>query len=233
VDVNFTAPTDTGGISTYITSYTATSTPGNVSVTKTTGLPTPGSTSVINIPGLTKGQPYTFTVYATNPIGNSSNSSASSSVTPADPPNAPTLNLVTTSTTNTGASGSVIVNYSAPADNGGATITSYTAVSTPGSITGSVSTAASGTITVTGLTKGTAYTFIVYATNRVGNSANSNTSSSITPLTFPAAPTIGTATATGPYSATVTYTAPTDTGGSAITNYTATSSPLWEDQQLM
>ena len=225
VNVNFTAPTDTGGNSTYITSYTATSTPGNISVTKTTGLPTPGSTSVINIPGLTKGQSYTFTVYATNPIGNSANSSASTSITPADVPNAPTINLVTSPTTNTGSTGSAIVNYSAPADNGGATITSYTAVSTPDSITASVSTAASGTITVTGLTKGTAYTFVVYATNRVGNSANSNTSSSITPLTFPAAPTIGTATATGPNSATVAFTAPSDTGGSVITNYTATSAP--------
>ena len=226
VDVNFTAPTDTGGNSTYITSYTAVSTPGNITVVKTTGLPTPGSTSVINVPGLTKGQSYTFTVYATNPIGNSANSNPSSSVTPADVPNAPTINLVTTSTTNTGPTGSVIVNYSAPSDNGGAAITSYTAISTPGSITGSVSQAGSGTITVNGLTKGTAYTFIVYATNRVGNSANSNTSSpAITPLTFPAAPTIGTATATGANSATVTYTAPSDTGGSTITNYTATSTP--------
>ena len=226
VDVNFTAPTDTGGNSTYITSYTATSTPGNISVTRTTSLPSPGATSVINIPGLTKGQAYTFTVFATNPIGNSANSAASTSVTPADVPNAPTLNLVTTSTTNTGPTGSVVVNYSAPADNGGAAITSYTAVSTPGSITGSVSTATSGTITVTGLTKGTAYTFVVFATNRVGNSANSNTSSpAITPLTVPAAPTIGTATPTGPNSATVAFTAPTDTGGTAITNYTVTSSP--------
>lgn len=221
VNVNFTAPTDTGGNSTYITSYTATSTPGNISVTRTTGLPTPGSTSVINIPGLTKGQPYTFTVYATNPIGNSANSSASTSITPADVPNAPTINLVTAPTTNTGPTGSAIVNYSAPADNGGAVITSYTAVSTPGGITGSVSTAASGTVTVTGLTKGTAYTFVVFATNRVGNSANSNTSLSITPLTVPAAPTIGTSTAIGPNSATVTFTAPTDTGGTVITNYVA------------
>ena len=221
VNVNFTAPTDTGGNSTYITSYTATSTPGNISVTRTTGLPTPGSTSVINIPGLTKGQPYTFTVYATNPIGNSANSSASTSITPADVPNAPTLNLVTAPTINTGPTGSAIVNYSAPTDNGGAVITSYTAVSTPGGITGSVSTAASGTITVTGLTKGTAYTFVVFATNRVGNSANSNTSLSITPLTVPAAPTIGTSTAIGPNTATVTFTAPTDTGGTVITNYVA------------
>jgi hypothetical protein len=225
VDVNFTAPTDTGGNSTYITSYTATSTPGNISVTKTTGLPTPGLASVINIPGLTKGQPYTFTVFATNPLGNSATSAASVSITPADIPNAPTINLVTTSTANTGSTGTVIVNYSAPSDNGGAVITSYTATSSPGGITGSVSQAGSGTISVTGLTKGTAYTFTVFATNRVGNSANSNTSSSITPLTVPGAPTIGTATAIGTTSATISYAAPTDTGGSTITNFIATSSP--------
>ena len=225
VDVYFTAPTDTGGISTYITSYTATSTPGNITVTKTTGLPTPGSSSFISISGLTKGQSYTFTVYATNPIGNSANSTASTTVTPADIPNAPSIGLVTTSTSNTGTTGTVIVNYTAPADNGGATITSYTAVSTPGGITSTVSQAGSGTITVTGLVKGTAYTFVVYATNRVGNSVNSNISSSITPLTVPGAPTIGTSTATGPTSATVTYTAPTDTGGSILTAFTATSNP--------
>lgn len=226
VDVVFTAPTDTGGISTYITSYTAMSTPGNISVTRTTSLPSPGSASSISITGLTKGQSYTFTVFATNPIGNSAASAASISVTPADVPNAPTVTGVAISTVNTGPSGSVQVSYTAPADNGGAAITSYTATSTPSNITGSISQAGSGTIMVTGLIKGTAYTFVVFATNRVGNSANSNTTAVITPVTVPAAPTIGTATATGPDSATVTLTGPTDTGGSVITNFTATSSPL-------
>jgi hypothetical protein len=41
----------------------------------------------------------------------------------------------------------------------------------------------------------------------------------------PGAPTIGTATATGAFSATVSFTAPSDNGGFAITSYTATSSP--------
>ena len=45
-----------------------------------------------------------------------------------------------------------------------------------------------------------------------------------TPPTVSGAPTIGTATA-GNASATVAYTAPANTGGSAITTYTATSSP--------
>ena len=41
----------------------------------------------------------------------------------------------------------------------------------------------------------------------------------------PGVPTIGTATATGPFSATVSFTAPSDNGGFTITSYTATSSP--------
>jgi len=41
----------------------------------------------------------------------------------------------------------------------------------------------------------------------------------------PGAPTIGTATATGSTTATVSYTAPASDGGSVITSYTATSSP--------
>jgi hypothetical protein len=44
-------------------------------------------------------------------------------------------------------------------------------------------------------------------------------------FTVPGAPTIGTATQTGPTTATVVYTAPASDGGTAITSYTATSSP--------
>ena len=43
--------------------------------------------------------------------------------------------------------------------------------------------------------------------------------------TVPGAPTIGSATATGATSATVSFTAPTNNGGSAILRYVATSSP--------
>ena len=44
-------------------------------------------------------------------------------------------------------------------------------------------------------------------------------------VSAPGAPTIGTATQTGPTTATVSYTAPASNGGSVITSYTATSSP--------
>ena len=49
--------------------------------------------------------------------------------------------------------------------------------------------------------------------------------SGVSATSVPGAPTIGTATATGATTATVTFTAPASNGGSVITSYTATSSP--------
>lgn len=90
-------------------------------------------------------------------------------------PDAPTIGTATATS-----STSATVSFTAPAYNGNQPISSYTAVSSPGNITGSLSQAGSGTITVNGLTKGTNYTFVVYATNAVGNSANSSASNQIT-----------------------------------------------------
>jgi hypothetical protein len=152
-----------------VTSYTATSFPGNVTFT--------GASSPITATGLTLGTSYTFTVYATNIYGNSPTSAASNSVTYAQVPGAPTIGTATA----TGYS-SATVAYTAPASNG-ETITSYTAVSTPGSFSGSAS---SGTITVSGLSPGTAYTFKVYATNAMGSGPSSAASNSITTSAAPA-----------------------------------------------
>lgn len=57
-----------------ITGYTATSTPGSITGT--------GTSSPITVTGLTNATAYTFTVHATNFVGNSSESPASNSVTP-------------------------------------------------------------------------------------------------------------------------------------------------------
>ena len=215
IDITFTAPANNGGQS--ITSYTAVSTPGNV----TASISQAGS-GTIRVTGLTAGTSYTFVVYATNLVGNSANSIASSAIIAATVPGAPTIG---TPIRVSGSSTSIDVPYSAPASNGGLAITSYTAVSSPGNITGTLSQAGSGTIRVTGLTAGTSYTFVVYATNLVGNSPNSATSSSLIPATVPGAPTIGTATASAPFTANVSFTAPASNGGLAITSYTAVSSP--------
>jgi hypothetical protein len=98
-------------------------------------------------------------------------------------------------------------------------------VSSPGGITGTLTQAGSGTISISGLSAGTTYTFTVYATNAAGNSSSSASSNSISLTSVPGAPTVGTATATGSTTATVTFTAPANNGGATITQYIATSSP--------
>jgi len=192
-----------------ITGYTATSSPGGKSGT--------GTASPISVAGLTNGTAYTFTVTATNAVGTSVASAASNSVTPAAPPGAPTIGTATAE------NASALVAFSAPSSNGGSAITGYTATASPGGKTG---TGTTSPIEVAGLTNGTAYTFTVTATNAVGTGAASGASNSVTPLsaTVPGAPTIGTAT-TGNTQASVTFTAPSSNGGSAITDYTVTSNP--------
>ena len=74
--VSFTAPSSDGGSA--ITSYTATSSPGDFTGT----ISQSGSGSII-VSGLTSGTAYTFTVTATNAIGTSLASAASNSVIPA------------------------------------------------------------------------------------------------------------------------------------------------------
>lgn len=90
-------------------------------------------------------------------------------------PSVPTIGTAT-ATGQTTAS----VTFTAPSNNGGYPITSYTAVSSPGSITATIFQAGSGTINLTGLNSNTNYTFIVYATNALGNSENTASSNQIT-----------------------------------------------------
>lgn len=71
---------------------------------------------------------------------------------------------------------SLVVSFSAPANNGGSAITSFTVTSSPA---GGTATGASSPLTVTGLTASTSYTFTVTATNAVGTSPASAASSAV------------------------------------------------------
>lgn len=76
---------------------------------------------------------------------------------------------------------------------------------------------------VQNLLNGTSYYFVVKAGNLGGLSAESNQVSA-TPATVPAAP-MNVIAVAGSEQATITFTAPTDNGGSAITGYEVTASP--------
>jgi RHS repeat-associated protein len=84
-----------------------------------------------------------------------------------------------TAVTATAGNGSASLSWTAPSSNGGATITGYTVTSTPGGFT--ATTTGGTTATVSGLSNGTAYTFLVTATNAVGTGAASAASNAVLP----------------------------------------------------
>jgi hypothetical protein len=214
--VHFAAPTAIGGVpgngGSPITSYTVTSDPEGISVTRDGR-----STSQITVTGLTGGKAYAFTVRAANAIGESASSYASNIVTPtAAIPGAPT------EVTAIPGGGQATVSFTAPLENG-SPIQFYTVFAYPSAIpfTGSTS----SPITVTGLANGKAYTFRVTATNWIGTGAASAPSDKVTPSTVPGKPTNVQA-VRGNGQATVSFTGPVaedgvpGNGGSPITSYT-------------
>jgi hypothetical protein len=218
--VTWTAPSDQGGSN--ITSYTVTA--ADSTVASRGGQTCVWSTGPLTctVSGLTNGDSYTFTVTATNSLGTGAASSASSAVVPAvTAPGVPTGVVATPAST------TVALSWTAPAT-GGSTITGYNVyeATTAGSenYASPVNTSpiAGTTLTVTALTNGTKYYFTVKAINAIGSSAASAEVWAIPAGTAPGAPT-GVSADAGYASATVTWTAPSNVGGSAISRYTATA----------
>jgi len=208
--VTFTPPTTNGGSP--ITGYTVISNPaGGVD----TDAGTTSTTHVVT--GLTNGKPYTFTVTATNSAGTGAASSPSNKVTPQAGPTVPGVPKIVTVTPG---NGQATVSFTLPS-NGGSPITSFTVISSPEAKKG---TGVGSPISVKGLTNGTAYTFTVRATNKIGTGPASSPSSPVTPATIPGAPLNVTA-KSGNAQATVSFNAPASNGGSPITSYTVTCSP--------
>lgn len=212
--VAFNAP-PTGGSP--ILNYTVTALPAAIMGIKAGGktLSVSGASSPITVTGLQNGNPYWFTVTATNAIGTGPASGKSNVVIPATVPDPPTA------VSAVAGNAQATVSFTPPLSNGGVPITMYTVTSSPGNVT------ATGTVSpinVTGLTNGTAYTFTVAATNKAGTSVPSAPSNSVTPAGPPDAPTGVTALA-GNASAVVSFTPPVFNGGAPILSYTVTSSP--------
>jgi len=165
--------------------------------------------------GLINGQQYFYRVYAINAAGNGPTSPQSLAEFVVGPTAAPT------NVAGTIGNAQVQLTWTAPAANGG-TISDYTIQYSSDSgttwTTFADTVSATASVTVTGLTNGTAYVFRVAATNQAGLSAYSTSSAARTPLGAPGAPTNVAGT---PANAQVslTWSAPTDNGGSAITDY--------------
>ena len=212
--VSWTPPANNGGSP--ITGYTVTPSSGGASVTV-------GPVTQANVPNLTNGTSYTFTVHATNSKGNGPESTPSSAVTPTPGPTVPGAPAAVHATAG---DAQATVTWSPPSSNGGSAITGYTVISSPGGFHATAVGTAT-TATVMGLANGVAYTFTVHATNAIGNGPESQPSNAVTPsagLTAPGAPTGVQATA-GNGMASVTWTPPSNTGGSPITDYTVTAHP--------
>jgi predicted RNA-binding protein with TRAM domain len=123
----------------------------------------------------------------------------------------------------------VSLSWTAPVSNGGSAVTGYNVYEGTSSGGENYSSPVNGgtlvtstTMAVTGLTNATTYYFTVKAVNAIGSSAASNEAWAIPAATVPGAPTHVVATA-GDVSATVTWSAPSDPGGSNITSYTVTA----------
>jgi hypothetical protein len=201
--VTFTAPGNNGGSA--ITGYTVTSNPGNI-----TAGGNGFTTSPIVVTGLTNGTAYTFTMKATNAIGDSVVSGTSNSATP---------------------KGNQTITFTQPSDYNFGTTPTLSATASSGldvdfsSTTTGVCTITSGG-ELTFVTAGSCTIEADQAGNTIWNAATTVPQTFTVNAVVPGAPTIGMATA-GDTQATVTFTAPASTGGSAIiaSGYTVTATP--------
>jgi len=148
---------------------------------------------------------------------------------------APTVPGAPTNVVGTAGNQSVPLSWTAPVNTGGSPITGYSVVVSPQTSSASVAISET-TATVTSLTNGTADTFTVAAVNAVGTGPASLPSAAVTPAAsaqgLPGAPTQLAATA-GNASASLTWAAPGNTGGSPITGYNVVISPAASSAQIV
>jgi predicted RNA-binding protein with TRAM domain len=201
--VYFTAPANNGGSA--ITTYRYSTDGGATFTTRANG----GVNSPVVISGLVNGTSYDVQIQAVNAAGAGAASATFVGVPNPIAPGAPTIGTVVLGDKQ------LTVPFTAPGSNGGSPITGYE-YSIDSKATW-VSVGTSSPIVISGLTNGTSYDVWLRAVNSVGPGTTA-VRSSVIPRTVPGAPTINSLTpASGQLS--VNFSAPTDNGGSTVTNY--------------
>ena len=216
IDLEWTAPADTGtsAITGYKIEYSSNGTTGWSDLEANTGDTQTTYTDSRLRPGTTRH----YRVSAINATGSGVASRVANATTGSDPPDPPT-GLTATAAGRT----QIDLSWKAPADDGGSPITGYqievsengTAWSDLEDDTESTST----TYSHTGLDPVTTRHYRVSAINALGTGDPSNEASATTDANVPGAPTGLTATAQGPTQIDLSWTPPTDDGGSPVTAY--------------
>ena len=180
----------------------------------------PNNVFTADISNLIPGVSYSYSVTAMNSDGSGVPFLSSSSVVPYTVPNAPT-NVVATAS-----NASANVTWNAPVNNGGSAITGYSVTPYQNGVAQTpVNTTTTSLAFTNTLTNGDSYVFVVTANNIAGASVSSLPSNAVTPITVPNAPTNVVATSIGNDSVNLSWSAPVNNGGSAITGYSVTSTP--------
>ena len=183
--------------------------------------PSPGLSTNYTDTTAVNGTAYYYVVKASNAIGESpaSNEAPATPSAPATAPSAPQ------SLSATAGNAQVSLSWSAPSLNGGSALTTYTLYrSTTTGVLGSALSPSPGlstNYTDTTAVNGTAYYYVVKASNAIGESPASNEASATpsAPATAPSAPQSLSATA-GNAQVSLSWSAPSLNGGSALTTYT-------------
>ncbi len=183
-------------------------------------LTTVGVVTSYTDPGLTNGTTYYYQVAARNAIGEGSRSSEASAKPAPPPPPPPSVPGTPTGLAANAGNGQVALAWSAPASDGGSPITGYaiyratssgaeTLLTTVGVVT---------SYTDPGLTNGTTYYYQVAARNAIGEGSRSSEASA-KPATVPSAPRNVSAKTASTSGVRLTWSAPSSSGGSAVTGY--------------
>ncbi|MBP6186900.1 MAG: fibronectin type III domain-containing protein, partial [Rhodoluna sp.] len=206
--VSWNAPADNGG--SVVTSYKVQRLVASVWETVVTT-----ATNSASLARDAIGATYSLRIIAVNALGESLPSAVSNIAVPAAKASAP-LNLTATPIAN----GRVTLAWQAPANNGGGTILGYgIQYSANSGAWYSLTSTAALTVTILMPPKGSSYQYRVYAISSAGNSDASNLVTVAREKTAPGAPTIRGLSFASSTSLLLSWYAPSDNGGSAVTGY--------------